>query len=82
MHDLLNDNERRAAEAMGWVVAWVYCMTKNRVLVQVLPAPGNPIKSAAALQQVVTLRAQAGEALAVRVMSLVLNPPPPRKKAK
>jgi hypothetical protein len=82
VNDLLNEHERQAAEAAGWVVAWVYCTTKDRVLVQVLPTPNNPIKSAAALQQVVTLRAQAGEALAVRVMHLVLNPPPPRKKAK
>jgi hypothetical protein len=82
MNDLLNEHERRAADAMGWVVCWVYCTDKNRMLVQVLPTPNNVIKNAASLLQVVSLRAQAGDALATRVMHLVLNPPPPRKKAK
>ena len=82
MTDLLNEHERQQAAALGWVVAWVFCLTRQKMLVQVLPAPNSTIKSADALQRVVTLRAQAGDSFAQRVMSLVLNPPPVKKKTK
>ena len=80
MNDLLTPDERTAALNLGWDVCWVYCLTKRAAIVQVLPAPNNPLKSAAGLQQVVMLRAQAGEKLAQRIAQLILNPPPTRKK--
>jgi hypothetical protein len=82
MTDLLNEQEREAAARMGWEVCWVYCLRLAKCIVQVLPTPNNPLKSADGLMKVVTLRAQAGDQLAQRIMGLVLNPPPPRKKAK
>lgn len=82
MNDLLTADERSAALRMGWDVCWVYCLARATAIVLVLPTPQNAVKSAAALQQAVMLRAQAGDALAQKIMGLVLNPPPPRKKSK
>lgn len=82
MTDLLSQNDRNAALSFGWDVCWVYCTRLQKCIVQVLPTSNNAIKSAERLMYAVTLRAQAGDALAQRIVGLVLNPPPPRKKTK
>lgn len=81
MTDLLNDDEATRAQQMGWIVCWVYCLRLSKCIVQVLPTPSNAVRSAEQLMKVVVLRAQAGDALAQKIMGLVLNPPP-RKKSK
>lgn len=82
MTDLLNEQDAKLADSAGWVVCWVYCLRLAKCVVQVLPTPNNPVKNAEDLMKVVFLRAQAGDRLAQRVVSLVLNPPPARKKPK
>ena len=82
MTDLLNETERSFAASIGWVVCWVWCLDRQRAVVQVLPTPSSPIKSADMLQRAVSVRAAAGDTFAQRVMALILNPPPYVKKAK
>lgn len=82
MTDLLNEKDTELAAEAGWVVCWVYCLRLSKCVIQVLPTQNNPIKSAENLMKVVLLRAQTGDQLAQRIMGLVLNPPPPRRKQK
>ncbi len=70
---MLNEHERLQAEANGWIVCHVYDLQTKRVTVQVLPHEQCEVKSAELLMRVVTMRAQAGDVLATRILKVVMD---------
>lgn len=80
---MLNEQERSQAAACGWLVCEVFDLSTERLVIQVLPGPNNPVRNAEDLLKVVMARATAGDALAQRITQIVVSsfdPPKKRKK--
>lgn len=69
---MLNEIERAQAASYGWLVCEVYDTKTARVSVKVLPTPNNAVKNWVDLLRVVVTRAQNNDALAKRVLQLVM----------
>lgn len=85
MTDLLTPLEAEQARAHGFEVCHVFDTTDGKWLVQALPTATCPIKSAVALQQILVDRARNRDALAIRVLHLIMahaKTAPPTKPKK
>lgn len=72
MSDLLTPLEAEQARAHGFEVCHVFDAADGKWLVQALPTAACPIKSAVALQQILVERARNRDALAIRVLHLIM----------
>lgn len=79
---MLTETEKLQADINGWIVCEVYDLDTSRWRVQVLPGPNSQIKNAADLLRVVSARASANDALAIRIVRLVMDSHAPTKKAR
>ena len=86
MTDLLTPLEAEQARAFGFEVCHVFDTRDNKWLVQALPTADCPIKSAMQLQQILVERARNRDALAIRVLHLIManakTAPKPTKATK
>ena len=72
MSDLLTPLEAEQARAHGFEVCHVFDATDGKWLVQALPTDKCAVKSAAQLQQILVERARNRDALAIRVLHLIM----------
>lgn len=79
---MLTPEETELAKKNGWVLCDVYDEKTKRWAVQVLPTKDNPVKSATALFTVLLTRGAAGDALASKMVNLVMASIAPKTKPK
>ncbi len=79
---MLTTEETALAKEKGWLLCDVYDTTSKRWAKQVLPTPENPVKSSKALWTVLLTRGAEGDALAKKLVNIVMASIAPATKPK
>ena len=81
MHDLLTVEEDLRARALGWELVWVYDTTKW--IVRAVPLVFTKTTPHASwMTDFLAVTAKQGDALSLRALRLMANPPPLKGKKK
>lgn len=71
--NLLDAADTELAARQGWMLADVYDAASGRWIIEALPTPNNPVKSAYQAQLGLVNRARDGEALARRAIQTIMT---------
>lgn len=71
--NLLTPAESEHAARQGWLLSDVYDVATGRWIIEALPTPNNPVKSAYQAQLALINRARDGDALAMHAIKIIMT---------